>query len=216
MTEIIRRDFFPDVEKLETEVDIFSTDDLEVENNAVGECMHTAGDLHSSSNVDCGKSVLRLDQYLCKYQSEDDASFTDMMVKSRDLQYQKHAWMHEKELEYAKDRRPAITDNGQSERRAGLDSWTYTAKNTLMYVPDGVESGAVQSVAEANRTRDIVHSNTRLPRQFVQKFRQNSNVDHAKRPAEEKVGVDGKILSVEESPKVNGYAFMDTPQIRPG
>ena len=157
-----------------------------------------------------------LDQYLSKYESEDDASFKEMLMKSSEVHKQKHAWLHEKEQEYAltSENKLSITDGSETHanRPAGLNSWTYTAKNSLMYVPEGVGSSALEAVQGATKTREIVHSNTRFPPQFVQKFQHTSKCD---KTVQDKVGIDGKVF-VEESPKVNGYGFLATPAIKPG
>lgn len=194
LTDIVRRDFFPDVEKLESQV---GTSSSQAEND-----LQTP--LPSQNDIEAG---LSLDQYLNKYESEDDASFSDMLAKSMELHHQKHAWLHEKEKEYA--------IMGSNKQQAGLDSWTYTAKNSLMYIPDGVENSAVEIVHGTSKTKEIVHSNTRLPAQFVQKY-QNASTSDCTKKLSEKVGVDGRMLSIEESPKVNGYGFLATPLIVPG
>lgn len=205
MTDIIRRDFFPDVKKLEAQTEPHNSS---VENIA---------DFEEGSK---DETTLCLDQFLNTYESEDDASFKEMVIKSNEVQHQKHAWLHEKEIEYAKlapEGKLAVTGSTEElHRKAGLDSWTYTAKNSLMYVPDGVENSTLETVQGASRKREIVHSNTRLPRLFVQKFEHAANSDCIKRPTQDKIGVDGKILPFEGSPKVNGYGFMATPKISPG
>ena len=157
-----------------------------------------------------------LDQFLTKYESEDDASFKEMLVMSKEMNHQKHAWLHAKEQEYAiaSEKKLAITGNtSEIQRPAGLDSWTYTAKNSLMYIPDGFESSAMETMDRASKNREIVHSNTRLPPQYVQRFQQSGGNN---RPVQDKVGVDGKTLIIEDSPKVNGYGFLATPIIKPG
>ena len=200
LTNIVRRDFFPDLEKLEKEV----------RDEVGGNMDPTGGD----------KPVLRLDQFLNQYESEDDASFANVLEKESELHHQKHSWLHKQEEQsrLSAQKKLAIAESAESQgtnRRAGLDSWTYTAKNSLMYVPEGVESSAVESIQESNRTRKIVHSNTRLPEQFIHKYQHDSHCE-SRKPAQEKVGVDGKVLAVDESPKVNGYGFLSTPQIKPG
>ena len=201
LTSIVRRDFFPDLEKLEKEVG------------------------RESDDVECTREsdepTLQLDEFLSRYESEDDASFSGMLVKASKLHHQKHAWLHKQEelSKLSVEERLAIADTAKSERntrRAGLDSWTYTAKNSLMYVPDGVDSSAVELIHGPGRTRKIMHSNTRLPEQFIQKAQLSANLESRKQPAQDKVGVDGKVLAVDESPKVNGYGFLSTPLIQPG
>ena len=202
MTDIIRRDFFPDVK------------------SHIESCDSSGESTAEGSNAE---AALSLDQFLNTYESEDDASFKEMVSRSDEIHHQRHAWLHEKEKEYGKlasGEKLSLTGSSEStdelHRRAGLDSWTYTAKNTLMYIPDGVENSVVEAVQGAGRRREIVYSNTRLPHLFVQKFQHAINSDDIKRPTHNKIGVDGKILSVEESPKVNGYGFLGTPTINPG
>lgn len=139
-----------------------------------------------------------------------------MLEKASEIHHKKHAWLHEKEEEYQKLAMEQKLSIGEGKRKAGLDSWTYTAKNTLMYVPDGVECSAVEAVKGATKMREIVHSNTRLSQQFVKKQQLLINVNQPQRPPQDKIGIDGKIASGEESPKVNGYGFVATPIIHPG
>lgn len=190
----MRRDFFPDVEKLER-------------------------DGGSQCDVANTKSTLNLDEYLNQYESEDDASFTGMLEKANELHHQKHAWLHKQEELYqlAAQEKLAIGDGTAVpiNRRAGVESWTYTAKNSLMYVPDGVDSSAVESIQGSSKTRKIIHSNTRLPEEFVQKAKVSTNLE-SRKPAQNKVGVDGKEVATDDSPKVNGYGFLSTPLIKPG
>lgn len=182
-----------------------------VENNDLGGTKHV--ELERKDDAETDRSSLCLDQFLNRYESEDDSSFAEMLVKSKEVHEQKHAWLHDKEKEYAKltsDNKLALPEN---KRHAGLNSWTYTAKNSLMYVPDGVDSSAVEKVQEAVRNREIIHSNTRLPPQFVHKCHHTS--DQTKKPTQEKVDVDGKALA-SKTPEVDGYGFLSTPKIQPG
>jgi protein DGCR14 len=207
LTEIIRRDFYPDIQTLEAETFPCDSGDR-------------VADDTESSGTNKHDSTLSLDQFLNTHESEDDASFKEMVIKSNEKQYQKHAWLHEKEEEYGKlaseGKQAICATTDVIHQRAGLDSWAYTAKNSLMYIPDGVENSAVDKVERAVREREIVHSNTRLPHLFVQKFQQTVHSDGVKKPIQHKVGVDGKSLSMEGSPKVNGYGFLATPSINPG
>ena len=186
-----------------------------------------------------------LDQFLSKYQSEDDASFGELMDKAAEEHRLRHAWLHEKEKEYSTmltvggpEERLAITDGSSkgnvdgggrslevaNPRRAGLDSWNYTAKNTLMYIPEGVEQSTKELVEKASKGREIVHSNTRLSREFIKKREAALQAASAGEEGEgqlsktksDKIGVDGKTLVPTETPSVNGYKFVATPQIHPG
>ena len=180
----------------------------------------------------------RLDAFLARYESEDDASFGELMDKAHEQHLQKHAWLFEKVDEAnlaleAPDRGQtlAITDGGEEAELGGgggreggeggvLKTWRYTPKNTLMYIPDGVEESAKERVEREKDARKVVHGNTRLSSTFLRKTQaavaQMEGQDKVV-AAKEKIGVDGRPLADEtESPQVNGYGFEATPHIHPG
>lgn len=160
------------------------------------------------------------------------------MEKAAEEHRLKHSWLRAKEKEYsntleAPEQRLAITDGEgggtrrgmevAEQRRAGLNSWTYTAKNSLMYIPDGVEQSTKELVQKATKGREIVHSNTRLSREFLRKreaalqaMAAGEEGESSHKAKSDKVGVDGKTLVPGETPSVNGYKFVATPQIHPG
>lgn len=283
LTTIIQRDFFPDVAKLEAQLEFIEaseSSDYEklreiserfamtihtpaptaatpgtFETPSVAATPETRGNRASkrsgrpeeistsSEHLPEAKKLKPeeskgLDQFLSKYQSEDDASFGELMEKAAKEHSLKHSWLRAKEKEYsntleAPEQRLAITDgeSGSSgrgmevaeQRRAGLDSWTYTAKNTLMYIPDGVEQSTKELIRKATKGREIVHSNTRLSREFLRKreaalraMAAGEEGEGSQKAKSDKVGVDGKTLVPGETPSVNGYKFVATPQIHPG
>lgn len=177
-----------------------------------------------------------LDKFLSQYQSEDDASFGELMEKAREERRQKHAWLYEKEKEYnseiaveGPEERLAITDGREKdgtkmvERGSSVKTWGYTNKNSLMYIPEGVELSAKERVENASEGRGVVHTNTRLSREFLRKTQASllKAVGGAEgsgkgQSANDKIGIDGKTFGPAESPQVNGYGFVATPQIHPG
>ncbi len=298
MSKIVRRDFFPDIQKLETQLEfIEATESNDYEKlrliserfastnqtPAPGGKVHVTSFLFSSPfvylslfclaatpstfetpstsasgpNLDRAKlkrsggaqpagdnleaSELkkarpedgkRLDAFLSQYQSEDDASFGEIMEKAEEKRREKYAWLYESERDArialeAPEERLAITDGGREkelkaidQRPASVKTWTYTGKNTLMYFPEGVELSAKEKVEAAGKGKEVVHANTRLSREFLRKTAlaragtegQGGMLGAAK----DKVGVDGRVLLPGESPQVNGYGFVATPQIHPG
>ena len=165
------------------------------------------------------------------------------MEKTKAQHMAKHAWLFEKEAEYARsietpEARLAITDGRETQRcgengsqavvkreeprRSGVETWTYTAKNTLMYIPDGLEQSVAEKMAEPDKKREVVHSNTRLSGAFLRKMHvamrggASADGEEVGQKNKDKVGVDGKILDPSSSPQVNGYSFVATPQIQPG
>ena len=103
-------------------------------------------------------------------------------------------------------------------RPAGVDSWSYTAKNSLMYIPEGMEVSVKEALKNASKPREIVHENTRLSKEFLTKAHKTftGNNISKKDAVPEKVGVDGLIVNPNDAPKVKGYGFVATPDIRPG
>lgn len=84
-----------------------------------------------------------LDAYLGKHTSEDNASFSSMMEDAAERHRLKYAWLYDKERENAKFQNDALALPSPEEqatdrhRVPSLDTWTYTNRNFLMYVPDG-------------------------------------------------------------------------------
>ena len=177
-----------------------------------------------------------LDRFLSQYQSEDDASFGELMEKAREERQQKYAWLYEKEREYnseialeGPEERLAITDGREKEgaktmvRGSSVKTWGYTNKNSLMYIPEGVELSAKERVEKATEGREVVHSNTRLSREFLKKTQSallkavgGAEGSGKGQSANDKIGVDGKTFGPADTPQVNGYGFVATPQIHPG
>lgn len=172
-----------------------------------------------------------LDRFLSKYESEDDASFADIMEKTKEAHREKHAWLYEKEEEYrhsieAPEPMLAITEAGEGSHgnnkepeRSGVKSWAYTVKNTLMYVPDGLEQSALEKLSDVTKKREVVHSNTRLSSAFVRKVHgalKGAGEGESGKVSKDKVGIDGKVVDPSSSPQVDGYGFVATPQIQPG
>ena len=182
-----------------------------------------------------------LDAFLHKYHSEDDAAFGEIMEKEEAKRRVKYAWMYEREALAESMNRPAITsgrednmrleggseplaitDGNDTEKRGEIRMWNYTAKNSLMYIPDGVELSA-EELIKRGKGREIKQNNTRLSRDFLKKMAaagaagETEGVeDRQKQLQKEKIGIDGKQMSVLDTPRVQGYGFVGTPQIQPG
>ena len=184
-----------------------------------------------------------LDAFLHKYHSEDDASFGDIMEREEAKRKEKYDWMYDRESLAERMSRPAITSgredtlrlegggntlaitggNNNNETKHGeIKLWKYSLKNTLMYVPDGIEYSPAE-LLKRGKGREIKKSNTRLSRDFLNKMATAGSVsdsesmqERQKQLQKEKIGIDGKQLRVSESPKVQGYGFVATPQIHPG
>jgi protein DGCR14 len=107
-----------------------------------------------------------------------------------------------------------------------LDSWKFTAKNTLMYIPEGVPLTDEEQLEKCKRSRVINHSNTRFSTEMLKSLNQTSSNIHTPGTQNKlnptisviaKVGVDGKEAVSSDTPKVRGYSFVDaSPSPMPG
>lgn len=91
---------------------------------------------------------------------------------------------------------------------------------TSCYYFLGVELSVEEKNEMIRKRHEIVHENTRLTTNPFDE-RQNKDVIHKiamnqAKTQEGKIGVDGKIVTYAETPKVNGFSFVRTPSPQPG
>lgn len=104
-----------------------------------------------------------------------------------------------------------------------LDSWKYTSKNTLMYIPEGAPLTLEEELIQAKSSRVINHSNTRFTPEVLNKIgtvvqmpSSNTKINPMANPLA-KLNVDGKEAGPKETPKVRGYSLVDPcPSPMPG
>ncbi|KOC59270.1 Protein DGCR14 like protein [Habropoda laboriosa] len=164
-----------------------------------------------------------LDAYLSTHTSEDNASFEEMMIEAEKRLKLKFAWLYE-----AEENSKALTNNSSdtlaiengNEKPNQLDSWTYKNKNYIMYVPDGVELTPDERIDLAKKRQMVMHENTRLR---INPFNEQQNKETINELAKNqskandgKIGVDGKEIVRNPTPRVNGFSFVATPSPRPG
>lgn len=169
---------------------------------------------------------LSLDEFFSSFTSEDNASFESIMWKSAYQHRLKYPWLYKDE----EDEQKKITDMLtlpssekplaiEGKESAGPITWAYKNKNSLMYVPDGVEFTAKEKLLYEKRQK-IMHDNTRFASPpFDEQANKAAIAEAASVQAkmkEGKVGIDGKEILPDESPVVNGYGFVGTPSPAPG
>ncbi|OWF40395.1 protein DGCR14-like [Mizuhopecten yessoensis] len=173
------------------------------------------------------KDFANLDKFLSKNTSEDNASFAEILEETQKQQREKHAWLYENERDRTteEDERLALPSIEQqaieAPPQAGADSWKYKARNSLMYVPDGVKLSKTEEMElKKGKSREIIHENTRFQ---ISPWNQIKSTEQIKMAASlkalacyGKIGHDGKEVMPLESPKVNGYGFVGTPSPAPG
>lgn len=167
-----------------------------------------------------------LDEYLAKFTSEDNQSFQEIMKEADVKHKQKYSWLYEAEEKSESNQKnmlalPSIEEQAQvPDRPFNIDTWGFRNKNYIMYVPDGVPLTPEEQVEMAKRKQEIAHTNTRLA---CNPFNEQQNKETIHQLAsqqaqalEGKIGVDGKELTLNSTPKVNGYGFVKTPSPAPG
>lgn len=160
-----------------------------------------------------------LDAYLSTHTSEDNASFKEMMVEAERRLKLKFAWLYE-----AEEKLKAVTNDRSNNgvlaienrdiKPSQLDSWNYRNKNYIMYVPDGVELTSDERIDLAKKKQLVIHENTRLR---INPFNEQQNKETISELAKNqskandgKIGVDGKEIVRNPTPRVNGFSFVAT------
>jgi protein DGCR14 len=194
-----------------------------------------SGQQDSANNDDNNNELpknISLDRYLHSYKSEDDDSFDKVLAKNNKEHRQKYHWLFEKkEL-------PKLAFDSPNDGQVYL-TWNWTPKNSLMYSPDGVPAPLISSEPK----KEISHTNTRIHVDEEEKRRLKEKqareqaaqaaemysvikdpqqiFEERRRRKDAKVDLDQLFsdgpnkLPVAESPRINGYGFVSTPQIAP-
>lgn len=180
----------------------------------------SASEKRVKSDVD-----LPLDAYLSKNTSEDNAAFIEIMEETQKQHMIKWGWLYDKEKEHEELQAQALALPGAEQfaidnKPKVIDTWAYKNRNSLMYVPDGVEETPEDKVFKKPKLREIKHENTRFNADpFNEAASQEALAQAAAARAQTlqgKVGADGKDVIPPESPQVGGYKFLATPSPAPG
>ncbi|KAF4966717.1 hypothetical protein FSARC_5632 [Fusarium sarcochroum] len=185
------------------------------------------------------KTNMSLSKFQATYTSEDNESFYKLVDKQNQKKAEKYAWhwngnklpskqmIKQKEVEDRLSQTRSLTDDGfkrdrlaikdRDDRPARPDTWNANPRNNLMFGPDGVEDGVVTVSQRAEETsrmapKSIAYENTRMPEPRIPQ-RPPSPTMSAVRDAiagkPRKGDQDSSVVGGGETPKVNGYAFVD-------
>ncbi|GAB5579290.1 splicing factor ESS-2 homolog isoform X2 [Prionailurus iriomotensis] len=165
-----------------------------------------------------------LDVFLSRYTSEDNASFQEIMEVAKEKSRARHTWLYQAEEEFEKRQKdnlalPSAEHQAIESSQAGVETWKYKAKNSLMYYPEGVPD----EEQLFKKPRQVVHKNTRFLRDPFSQALSRSQLQQAaalnaqtSSHKQGKVGPDGKELIPQDSPRVGGFGFVATPSPAPG
>ncbi|XP_067145459.1 splicing factor ESS-2 homolog [Centruroides vittatus] len=160
-----------------------------------------------------------LDEFLQKYTSEDNASFEVIKKEAEKQHKQKYPWLYKDEYEENSKLRTLLAIPPNERKEKDLALWSYRNMNALMYVPDGCELTPEEKLKYAKQ-QEVVHVNSRYQTPpFNDQINKAVIAEAASVQAkmkEGKVGIDGKEILPDESPKINGYSFVATPSPAPG
>uniref|UniRef100_A0A914WGX0 Protein DGCR14 n=1 Tax=Plectus sambesii TaxID=2011161 RepID=A0A914WGX0_9BILA len=116
---------------------------------------------------------MSVDQFLGKYTSEDNASFTELAALNDQRERIKHAWMYKAEEEHNKLRvgqGPEAIKGADEQfalpappRPCDIDNWTYTARNTVLFNPPGAPLTVEEHIRQQKMNqREIRKEGTRF------------------------------------------------------
>lgn len=221
MAQIIKRDFFNASETPASESSTGYTSSTRTDKGYLNTPGSTKTNYSTSSsmrsrNASCS---LRLDHYLEKYTSEDNAYFEKLQRKELKRHRLKFPWLykdrnnHNKAVGEQTKLPPAQPGLGSSSSASNMIDWPFNPRNALFYPKsDPTESGRQQST--------VNYESSRLMQEPV--FKEPLPV----RPQESrlkgqpvfsnKIGIDGNLIGSggggSETPNVNGYSFIPAPE----
>lgn len=167
-----------------------------------------------------------LDSFLGSFTSEDNNSFNEIIEKADKKLKQKFSVLFEAEhttaIEMAKSLAlPSIGDQFAAiEGPKRVDMWTYKNKNSIMYVPDGVELTKAEQMEMAKNKQEVIHNNTRLTHKPWDEEKNKEAIALAAKNQSKglsgKIGVDGNVIESTATPEIRGFRFERTPSPCPG
>uniref|UniRef100_W8B9Z7 Protein DGCR14 n=1 Tax=Ceratitis capitata TaxID=7213 RepID=W8B9Z7_CERCA len=170
-----------------------------------------------------------LDSFLQHYTSEDNYSFQEIIDTADEKLRQKFSVLYNEEKLSADKLARALTlpsiekQFEEPDPLRKIETWTYTNKNSIMYIPDGVELTEKERVEAAKRREIIKHNATRLNcNPFVETSIPKDDTNLAKSQSQalmNKIGLDGNVITQgndTEGPLVRGFNLIKTPSPRPG
>ncbi|XP_026687653.1 splicing factor ESS-2 homolog [Diaphorina citri] len=170
-----------------------------------------------------------LNEFLSTHTSEDNQSFEDIIEHAKKKHRIKYPWLYCGEDEAPENTsrflelpsmQEQIDQAKDKDRDRRIQTWKFVNKNSAMYTPDGVELTKDEQIEMARNRMSINHSGTRLHvNPFDEQQSKEALHDLAKTQAisslSGKIGVDGKEITLNSTPRVNGFSYVKTPSPAP-
>lgn len=186
-----------------------------------------------------------LSEFQEMYTSEDNESFYKLLDRQNQKRADKYAWLWAGNKLWSKmmikqqqvcdklAETRSLVDDGfkrdrlairdRDERPARPDAWNAAPKNALMFQPQGLDDGVVtmaQSAEDASRMapKSVVYANTRRPQPHLPRKsppRTMSAIRDAIAGKPRQSDLDSTAIGGDETPKVNGYTFVDDEDDEP-
>jgi len=220
MTQIVRRDFFSDTTYSSQSDEPPTTCRNSSRSNRTMYATPASDrtQLSSSSTLRSRREscAMRLNNFLEKYTSEDNAYFEKIQQKELRRHRIKYPWLyHDKS---GNNKRvldqmnlPSLQEQASLNSNVAMVGWIHQPKNSLFYAPEDQDiiSNSLSTV-NYNSKKYLNEQVFREPRPTESAPRQRSS-----RRFCDKIGIDGKLLDGSETPMVNGYSLIPPPESPP-
>lgn len=171
-----------------------------------------------------------LNEFLASHTSEDNQSFEDIIEHTKKQHRIKYPWLYQGEQDAPENcskflELPSMQEQMENAKDKNRDRriqmWSFVNKNFAMYTPDGVPLTKEEQIQMARNRMSINHASTRLQvNPFDEQASKETVQDLAKTAAisslSGKIGVDGKEITLNSTPRVNGFSYVKTPSPAPG
>ncbi|KFA60945.1 hypothetical protein S40285_05775 [Stachybotrys chlorohalonatus IBT 40285] len=184
-------------------------------------------------------TTMSLSKFQATYTSEDNESFYQLVDKQNQKRADKYAWLwrgnklpskqmiKQKEVEDRLAKSRSLVDDGFKRDRLAIkdvdhrpaqpDTWNAAPRNGLMFEPSDMGDNfttVAQKAEDSSRMgpKSIVYENTRIPQPHVAKRPPSptmSSVRDAIAGKPRQHDQDSSVVTGGETPRVNGYAFVD-------
>ncbi|KAI7851317.1 nuclear protein DGCR14 [Circinella umbellata] len=159
---------------------------------------------------------LSLDQFQSLYTSEDNSSFTEILDRTNAKRREKYKWLLDKE------KAPMLTHEEKKmiEHATTPATWKYTAKNALMYIPNGTGESLLNEADSRAPAKAINYTNTQFKVPELPTSRRTNTTDQAVTTTPWQnlsgVGDDGESVYSDANSDYRGYRLVDsTPTLTP-